>query len=50
LERGLEPFHVPEMYFFYPSPQEANYWVNIDSVFDLVDSLLKQVSQFEPSE
>jgi LmbE family N-acetylglucosaminyl deacetylase len=51
LERGLEPFHVPEMYFFYPSPQEANYWVSIDSVFDLkVDSLLKQVSQFEPSE
>ncbi|HEX4486059.1 MAG TPA: PIG-L family deacetylase [Terriglobales bacterium] len=50
LERGLEPYHVPELYFFYPSDQEANYWVNIDSVFDLkAESLLKQVSQFEPS-
>jgi hypothetical protein len=38
------------MYFFYPSPQEADYWVNIDLVFDLkVDSLLKRVSQFEPA-
>jgi LmbE family N-acetylglucosaminyl deacetylase len=51
LERGLEPYNVPEMYFFYPSPQEANYWVNIESVFDLkAESLLKQVSQFEPAE
>ncbi|MBS1850502.1 MAG: PIG-L family deacetylase [Acidobacteria bacterium] len=51
LERGLAPYTVPELYFFYPSPQEANYWVNIEPVFDLkADSLLKQVSQFEPAE
>ena len=38
------------MYFFYPSPQEANYWVNIDSLIDLkVDAAAKHVSQFEPS-
>jgi LmbE family N-acetylglucosaminyl deacetylase len=51
LERGLVPYTVPELYFFYPSPQEANYWVNVESVFDLkADALLKQVSQFEPAE
>jgi hypothetical protein len=38
------------MYFFYPSAQEANYFVNIDTVMDLkVDAALKQVSQFEPA-
>lgn len=51
LERGLDPYNVPEMYFFYPSPTEANYWVNVDSVLDLkAESLLLQVSQFEPAE
>jgi len=50
LQQGLQPYKVPEMYFFYPSPQEANYFVNIDSVIDLkVDAALKQVSQFEPA-
>jgi len=50
LQEGLQPYKVPEMYFFYPSPQEANYFVNIDSVMDLkVDSAMKQVSQFEPA-
>lgn len=50
LQQGLEPYQVPEMYFFYPSPQEANYFVNIDSVAELkFDALAKQVSQFEPS-
>ena len=50
LEQGLQPYRVPLIYFFYPSPQEANYWVNIDSVFDLkVDAATKQVSQFEPA-
>ena len=32
LQQGLQPYKVPEMYFFYPSPQEANYFVNIDSL------------------
>jgi LmbE family N-acetylglucosaminyl deacetylase len=50
LQQGLQPYKVPEMYFFYPSPQEANYFVNIDSVADLkFDAALKQVSQFEPA-
>jgi LmbE family N-acetylglucosaminyl deacetylase len=50
LQRNLQPYKVPVMYFFYPSPQEANYWVNIDSVLDLkVDAATKQVSQFEPA-
>ena len=50
LERDLRPYKVPVMYFFYPSPQEANYWVTIDSVMDLkVDAATKHVSQFEPS-
>jgi LmbE family N-acetylglucosaminyl deacetylase len=50
LELGLEPYRVPMMYFFYPSPQEANTFVNIDSVADLkAEAELKQVSQFEPA-
>jgi len=50
LQQGLQPYKVPEMYFFYPSPQEANYFVNIDSVEDLkVEAAAKQVSQFEPA-
>ena len=50
LEQGLQPYRVPEMYFFYPSPQEANYFVNIDSVAELkLEAAAKQVSQFEPA-
>ena len=50
LQQRLEPYQVPELYFFYPSPQEANYYVNIDSVAELkFEALAKQVSQFEPS-
>jgi len=50
LQQGLQPYKVPQMYFFYPSSQEANYFVNIDSVADLkLDAALKQVSQFEPA-
>src|SRR2546427_3174409 len=50
LQLGLQPYRVPEMYFFYPSPQEANYFVNIDEVADLkFDAAAKQVSQFEPA-
>src|SRR6059058_3789260 len=40
LQQGLQPYKVPEMYFFYPSPQEANYFVNIDAV---ADAAAKQV-------
>jgi LmbE family N-acetylglucosaminyl deacetylase len=50
LQQGLEPYKVPVMYFFYPAPQDANYWVNIDSVADLkANAAAKQVSQFEPA-
>src|SRR6267378_6359346 len=50
LQQGLQPFQVPEMYFFYPSPQEANYWVNIEMVADLkLKAAAMQVSQFEPA-
>ncbi|HEV2400067.1 MAG TPA: PIG-L deacetylase family protein [Candidatus Sulfotelmatobacter sp.] len=50
LQQGLKPYRVPEMYFFYPSPQEANYFVNIESVADLkLEAAAKQVSQFEPA-
>jgi LmbE family N-acetylglucosaminyl deacetylase len=50
LQQGLQPYKVPEMYFYYPSPQEADYFVNIDSVADLkFDAAAKQVSQFEPA-
>jgi LmbE family N-acetylglucosaminyl deacetylase len=50
LEQHLEPFAVPITYFYYTAPQEANYWVNIDSVAQLkLEAATKHVSQFEPS-
>jgi len=50
LQQGLKPYTVPEMYFFYPSPQEANYFVNIDGVAELkFDAAAKQVSHFDPA-
>ena len=46
----LQPYIVPNLYFFYTTTNEANYFVNIDSTFDLkVESISKQVSQFEPA-
>src|SRR5437870_13843135 len=50
LQQGLEPYRVPLMYFFYSTPQEANYWVNIDSAMELkIEAASKHVSQFEPA-
>jgi LmbE family N-acetylglucosaminyl deacetylase len=50
LQQGLDPYQVPEMYFFYPSLQESNYFVDIESVAELkFDAATKQVSQFEPA-
>jgi len=50
LQQGRQPYRVPEMYFFYPSAQEANYFVDIEKAADLkFDAALKQVSQFEPA-
>ena len=51
LQLGLEPYRVPEMYFFYPAPQEANTWINVDDTADQkLHSATAQVSQFPPSE
>jgi len=50
LEQHLEPYAVPMTYFYYTTPQEANYWVNIDSVVELkLEAASKHVSQFEPA-
>jgi LmbE family N-acetylglucosaminyl deacetylase len=50
LQQSLQPYTVPLMYFFYTAPEEANYWVNIDSVLEAkLDAEAKHVSQFEPS-
>ena len=46
----LQPYLVPNLYFFYTTTNEANYYVNIDATFDLkLDAVTKQVSQFEPA-
>ncbi len=46
----LQPYKVPNLYFYYTAPQDANYFVNIDSVFDRkMEAAAKHVSQFEPS-
>jgi LmbE family N-acetylglucosaminyl deacetylase len=51
LEMGLQPYRVPELYFFYPTPQETNYSVVIDDLLEAkIRSLTAQVSQFSPSE
>jgi LmbE family N-acetylglucosaminyl deacetylase len=49
LQQGLEPWRVPEILFFYVLNQDANVWVNIDSVLDKkIEASLCHVSQFEP--
>jgi len=46
----LQPFIVPNLYFFYTTTNDANYYVNIDSTFELkLEAIAKQVSQFEPA-
>lgn len=50
LHDGLQPWAVPLEAYFYVTPSDANYWVNIDEVFDLkLDAALAHVSQWEPS-
>lgn len=50
LHDGLEPWKVPVEAYFYVTPKDANYWVNIDEVADLkIDASLAHVSQWEPS-
>src|SRR5438105_5035534 len=46
----LQPYIVPNLYFFYTTTNEATYYVNIDSTIALkVEAVSKQVSQFEPA-
>ena len=50
LQKGLEPWRVPAYLFYYVTPRDANYWVNIDSVLDKkLNASLCHVSQFEPA-
>jgi len=50
LHDGLEPWKVPAEAYYYATPKEANYWVNIDEVANLkIDAALAHVSQWEPS-
>src|SRR5436305_13192627 len=43
----LQPYIVPNMYFFYTTTNDANYYINIDKTFDLkIEAISKQVSQF----
>jgi LmbE family N-acetylglucosaminyl deacetylase len=50
LHEGLDPWLVPQEYYFYVTPKDANYWVNIDSVVEKkLDAAAAHVSQFEPS-
>src|SRR5438132_695014 len=50
LHDGLQPWRVPMEAYFYVTPKDANYWVNIDDVVDLkLAAAAAHVSQFEPS-
>ena len=50
LQMGLEPWHVPAYLFYYVTPRDANYWVNIERVLDKkMEASLASVSQFEPA-
>jgi LmbE family N-acetylglucosaminyl deacetylase len=50
LHDGLQPWNVPTEVYFYVTPHDANYWVNVDEVTDLkLDASLAHVSQWEPS-
>src|SRR6266536_1482372 len=46
----LQPYIVPNLYFFYATTNDANYYVNIVASFELkLEAIAKQVSQFEPA-
>jgi len=50
LHDGLEPWKVPMEAYFYVTPKDANYWVNIDDVVDLkLAAAVAHVSQWEPA-
>ena len=50
LHDGLEPWKVPAEFFYYVTPKDANYFVNIDSVVETkLSAALAHVSQFPPA-
>lgn len=50
LHEGLQPFLVPQEFYYYVTEKDANQWVNIDSVLDKkLDAAMAHVSQWEPS-
>jgi len=50
LHDGLAPWKVPMEALFYVTPKDANYWVNVDDVFDVkLAASLAHVSQWEPA-
>jgi LmbE family N-acetylglucosaminyl deacetylase len=50
LHEHLQPWKVPREAYFYVTPQDANYWVNIDTVLELkLAAAAAHVSQWEPS-
>ena len=50
MHEGLEPWKVPVEAYFYVTPKDANYWVNIDEAVETkLNAATAHVSQFEPS-
>lgn len=50
LHDHLQPWQVPYEVYYYVTPQDANYWVNIDSVIEMkLEAATAHVSQWEPS-
>jgi LmbE family N-acetylglucosaminyl deacetylase len=50
LHDNLKPWLVPVEAYFYVTPQDANYWVNIDDLVDLkLSAAAAHVSQFSPA-
>ncbi|MFN7998538.1 MAG: PIG-L family deacetylase [Bryobacteraceae bacterium] len=50
LHEGLQPWLVPQEFYYYVTDKDANYWVNIDSVAEKkLDAAMAHVSQWEPS-
>ncbi len=50
LHDHLQPWHVPVEVYYYVTPQDANYWVDVSTLMELkLDAAMAHVSQFEPS-
>ncbi len=50
LHQGLQPWKVPQMYFYYATATDANYWVNIDGEVERkLSAATAHVSQFPPA-